>query len=289
MLGLVRRLHHDHTLKMEAERQWRLRSDYVLHDLNAPLIVSFTSYEPRFPFIERTARSLLSQSVRPDKVILWVAHGSAAKLPDGVKLLVKEGLEIQECQDIKSYKKLIPALNKYPNSFIITADDDQYYHRDWVKSFVIARPRLGEVLCMRARYMIVGYNGEFAPYSSWPTLYAEIASPAVLPIGVEGILYTPGTFTDVVLRDDLFSELCPTADDLWFFWTASLNGAQFRKIGGRPRSADWLGSQRTALFKQNGDGGGNDRALKRLCEVFGLPISLRAASVSKSALPTFLP
>lgn len=38
-------------------------------------------------------------------------------------------LTIDWYHDIKSYKKLIPTLQKYPDSIIVTADDDIIYRR----------------------------------------------------------------------------------------------------------------------------------------------------------------
>lgn len=36
-------------------------------------------------------------------------------------------------KDIRSYKKLIPILKKYPNKIIVTADDDVIYKKDWLE------------------------------------------------------------------------------------------------------------------------------------------------------------
>ncbi len=80
------------------------------HGLPGELIVSLTSYPPRFRTLDLTLRCLLTQTVRPDRVILWIAEADMAKLPPAVVALVEYGLDIRACKDTRSYKKIIPAL-----------------------------------------------------------------------------------------------------------------------------------------------------------------------------------
>ena len=51
------------------------------HDLDAPLVVSLTSYGPRLAVVGKVIASLLRQTVRPDRVILWLEQG--IKVPEG--------------------------------------------------------------------------------------------------------------------------------------------------------------------------------------------------------------
>ena len=103
------------------------------HELGAPLIVTLTSYPPRFPTLGATLRSLLDQTVQADRTILWLAEQDLALLPDDVIVLKDFGLEIRTCADLRSYKKLIPALQAFPDAWFATADDDVYYRPDWLE------------------------------------------------------------------------------------------------------------------------------------------------------------
>jgi hypothetical protein len=84
--------------------------------------------------VHKTIETLLNQSHKADKVILWLAEeefpNKEKGLPRELIQLIKSGLTISWCRDIKSYKKLIPALEKYPKSIIVTADDDLYYQKN---------------------------------------------------------------------------------------------------------------------------------------------------------------
>lgn len=136
------------------------------HTLPGHLVVSLTSYPPRFPTLALTLRSLLSQDVRPDVLVLWVSHEDRKVLPGAVQKLQRLGLVIDECPDTKSFKKIVPSLAAYPGSFIVTVDDDVHYPRAWLRRFVEEYVRPNEVLCQRARRAeIVG--GRFSPYRNW--------------------------------------------------------------------------------------------------------------------------
>jgi hypothetical protein len=102
---------------------------------NSPrYIVSLTSYGKRLRMTAPYAIiTLLNQSVRPDKIVLWVGHGDKENIPAIMNRLTKKGLEIRFCEDVKSYTKLVPALREFPEDCIITSDDDIYYPKNWLK------------------------------------------------------------------------------------------------------------------------------------------------------------
>ena len=52
------------------------------HRLPSELIVSLTSYPPRFKTLHLTIKSLLDQTVRPDRIILWIGRGAMDLIPD---------------------------------------------------------------------------------------------------------------------------------------------------------------------------------------------------------------
>ncbi len=116
------------------------------HSLPGKLVVSLTSYPPRFATLGLTLRSLLLQDVRPDVLVLWVSVADRKLLPRSVTSLQQFGLVISECEDVKSYNKIIPALKAYPDAFIITADDDMRYPEGWLPQFVNEYRRPDEIL-----------------------------------------------------------------------------------------------------------------------------------------------
>ena len=71
---------------------------------------------------------------------MWLAQsefpGKEADLPSELLALKRDGLEIDWCENLGSYKKLIPALKKYSDVLICTADDDIAYPTDWLRQLL---------------------------------------------------------------------------------------------------------------------------------------------------------
>lgn len=244
------------------------------HGLPAPLVVTLTSYPPRFPHLAKTLRSLLDQTVRPDAVILWIAYQDLTQLPEDVLALRTHGLEIREAADLKSYKKLLPAWREAPQRYFVTADDDVYYPSDWLEGLVEeARLHPRSVIAYRAHRAPLDGNGAFLPYSEWDhaTDVRTIAEPSarLFPTGVGGILYPPDAFGGPFADVALFMELAPRGDDIWFFWTARLAGTPQRRTRRWFDIVEWPNSQDVALYGDNMLGEGNDRQLRAMHEHFG--------------------
>jgi len=241
------------------------------HGLPWPLVVSLTSYRPRFPTLHLAIKCLLSQSVRPDHIVLWVARDEINELPRRVQALRSHGLEIRSCDDLRSYKKIIPSLESFPDAAIVTADDDSYYERRWLAGLVdAADPSRREVLCYRSRRISYAESGSPNPYRSWPR--CQPGEVGGVPIGVGGVLYPPGALPAATTDRSVFMDLCPTTDDLWLFWMLAVSGTPTRTVTqARPPRSGWVGAGRVTLSRGNMGGGGNDRAVAHLAERFGLP------------------
>ena len=108
----------------------------IPHQLTGELIISFTSYPARFDTLPLTIASLMRQTMQCDRLILWLSAGDASSVPAEVEAFTSQGLEIRICDDLKSYKKLIPALETFPDAYIVTADDDLYFPPEWLEILV---------------------------------------------------------------------------------------------------------------------------------------------------------
>jgi hypothetical protein len=218
-----------------------------------------------------TLACLLDQSVKPDRVILWIAHDDMSQLPAEVRLLEARGLEVRGCDDLRSFKKLVPALEALPDAFIATADDDVYYPADWLET-LIGGVKDGAIACRRAHRIKRMSDGSVAPYLEWALDVQDAASrrPStdLLPTGAGGILYPPHSLDRRVNNRELFQRLCPDGDDLWFYWCARLSGTLHKKVGGKMRVVTWPESQKSSLWAANEHE--NDRMMQRLEAEFAL-------------------
>lgn len=250
---------------------------------NGPsLIVSLTSYGRRVDqTVHLTLISLLFQSKKPDRIILWLDKNAwrESNLPNSLKRLLKYNIEIKYCDDIKSYKKLIPTLKEFPNDIIITVDDDVVYKRRIIEklycSYLNAPNRIH---CTVAHKPILDNSGEVLPYRNWQhnILYPE--KGIIFPVGVGGILYPPYTLHHDVLNRDLFLSLSPRADDIWFWCMAlkahSLHTLVDMRISYYPIDL-WYQffHKEAALSNDNLKEGNNDWQLSNLLKYYNLNMS----------------
>lgn len=201
---------------------------------NPQLIVSLTSHPGRINVVEKTITSILKQSIKPDRVILWLESEKFPKkekeLPGSLRVLCKFGLEIKWYPNlIRSYNKLIPTLKLCPDSIIVTADDDIIYQENWLErlySSYLMFPN--EIHCHHAYNYIVNKNCEITGF--YPCQQEGCVSGTIVAMGVGGVLYPPHSLCEDVLMEELFQCIAPTNDDFWFWAMAKINHTPTRLI-----------------------------------------------------------
>ena len=193
------------------------------------IIVSLTSFPPRINDVIETIKTILTQSVKPNRVILWLASSQFPEgdysLPKQLLNLKKFGLEIEWCEDLKSYKKLIPTLKKYPESVVITADDDLIYKHNWLKKLFVEYKRNPNVIWVHRVTKFEYNDGKYITrpggFNRWPN-YSYLNKLT----GCGGVLYPPKIFDAEILNINKFKEICPTNDDIWFWLMAVKNNVK---------------------------------------------------------------
>lgn len=238
------------------------------HSLPGELVVSLTSFPARFPTLHLTLYCLLDQTVRPDRIILWIARENMSALPRAVTKLQRRGLEIRACEDLRSYKKLVPALEAFPRAFIVTADDDLEFARGWLETLVDGVSSTEHaILCHRAHRSVPFADGQLAEYRDWEfdvqDSRARVPSTEIMATTGAGALFPPRALAEFVSDRTMFQRLCPDGDDLWFWWCARVAGTCTRKVGGVNRLFAWPGTEEVALWRVNRTGA-NDRMIRAL-------------------------
>lgn len=240
-----------------------------------PVIVSLTTYGKKIQEVGLAIESLMHQTMKPNKIVLCLSDEFENNLPIMVERQRERGLEIIFCKDIRSYKKLVPTLCKYPQSIIITIDDDIIYPVDFVEYLVKAyKNNPNKVYFYYGHMMIVSPNGVIAPYKEWRKKRAKGSSLYNVPTGVSGVLYPPGCFYEDVCREDLFMELCPYADDLWFKCMTLLKGVECELVErveeGKRDFVHLDAADKYALSTINNDKNMNDVQFERLVKKYDL-------------------
>ncbi len=130
-------------------------------------------------------------------------------------------------REIRSYRKLVPALRDFPDAVIITVDDDAAYHKHMIRDLLDLHALVPDaVLAHRVKHIKIG-----KPYRSWPKyrwydfIFKKIHKSFLnLQAGVGGVLYPPHCLKPEMLDEELFLSIAPTTDDIWFWAAAALNG-----------------------------------------------------------------
>jgi hypothetical protein len=262
-----------HRVRLQLALLWHAPHRPRPHRLPGVLVVSLTSYPPRFGTLALTLRSLLRQRIKPDHLILWIASGDFPLLPLSVIGLQAYGLKIRLTEDLKSYKKIIPALDQFPEAFIATADDDLFYWPSWLEELAAGVEPLARVIpCHRAHEIVIDELGRYRPYRQWvQDTPMRGKSFALFPTGMGGILYPPGVLHHTPEDREGASKFCPSGDDIWLYWMARRNGATYKTVGRYRVMEPWPGSQDRALWHHNVLEDANDLQIVKMAQCYGYP------------------
>lgn len=245
-------------------RRWAMHSadpgysGLVSKSREVPLVFSLTTFPARTTTVHLVIESLLMQTCKPDALVLWLAReqypGGEADLPESLLSLKRYGLDIRWCDDIRSYKKLVPTLRAFPGAAVITADDDLYYGVHWAEKLYqayLADPEA--VHCHR----VTKFYKDGGRWRTSPGGYDVYPFPSYLNklTGCSGALYPPAPLPPEMTDEALFMELAPTNDDIWFWLMAARAGLRCNVVKGSEPALFYVeGSQEQALTKVNDQG-----------------------------------
>lgn len=243
---------------------------------NPRIIVSLTSFPERMPDIHYCVFSLLNQTLKPDKIILWLANeqypNGENDIPETLLNLKQFGLEIKWCENLYSYKKLIPSLLEYPDDIIITTDDDIFYEKNCIELLYKSYLKTPDAIsCHRCHRVKTDRHGQILPYKKWKKkICKESVSYKNFFTGAGTVLYPPHCLFKDITDVNLFSELAPKADDIWFWAMALLNKTKIKIVNNNIKELTYINPERergltgeTTLFSTNKKGG-NDLQMEKV-------------------------
>lgn len=243
------------------------------------VVVSMTSFPQAIPYAVQAIRSLLNGSVVPDKLVLYLTFAQFGE--DGIPRELKElsasnpVFEIRNYDDdIRSYRKLIPALSDFPDSVIVTVDDDVFYDRGMLKQLLdMHSTHPDAILAHRAKSIKAGQ-----PYRKWSKyrwyhfLFKRIhRSYLNIQTGVGGVLYPPHCLREDMLDKTLFTSIAPTTDDIWFWAAGVANGFPVIPVPFGKNKPKGVGKPKQLSLKTSNFKSGTDRnaaALKAIVEQY---------------------
>ncbi|MCQ2146048.1 MAG: glycosyltransferase [Bacteroidales bacterium] len=264
-------------------------TDCVLHSkemgvtehkwLDSDIIVSLTTYGDRVFEAYLAIESIMQGSIKPNKIILWLSEQEFANKTLPVTLLRQKerGLEIKFTKDIRSYKKIIPAIVQYPNSYIVTIDDDLIYTFDFLEKLVNSyKEDPNYIYAYRVHKMLLR-GDSVASYLDWQKNCSEtIASPLYFFTTGGGVLFPISKMDKETLNESVFMGICSSADDVWMNAMVIKSGLTVKRIYSHNHNGDEFyenyHGQSGALWKQNNDPGNclNDRQIEAVFKKYGI-------------------
>lgn len=272
-----------------ASARWGWQSGVTKDRRNTELVVSLTTIPERITKVHICIETLLRQTLKPDRLILWLSESIESGrdpirmdlLPASLTRLQNRGLEIRWCDDIRSYRKFVPTVRAFPDALVVTVDDDHFYPRHLLEDLFDAYIREPQYIhCHRARLMRYDASNKPARYRDWELIEDTDQGPSfdVFPTSGGGVLYAPGHLDPEVLNEHMFRELCPTADDVWYKAMSVLANVRCKKVLKRTTKFHRMRipNNRT-LAEVNfpkrqtyGEPDGNDRQIRAVGERYGI-------------------
>lgn len=239
------------------------------------IIVSFTSYPKRIGDVWLVAETLLRQSYKPDKIILWLAESQfdgLSSLPERLVKLQERGLSIRFCDDLRSHKKYYYVMQEHPDDLVILVDDDTFYSRDLVKKLVNLHNKYQKDIISMTSTMI---SDVFDPPSKWHSPSCDeriVHSYLAQPYSGQGTLYPPHCLDEEnAFNKEKIMELCPFADDLWLKLMSMRKGTLVSAVYKyRSIPVTIYGTAENSLYYINAEGGQNDIQWQNLLDYYGV-------------------
>lgn len=226
---------------------------------DVPVVVSLTTHPARLSTVFLAVESLLNQSFKPDRIVLWLSRAEIADddIPNELRRQQQRGLEIRwSDENLSCYKKLIHALEEFADCHIVTADDDLLFPRHWLRDLHRAHNRYPNAIAAHRGYWCSRRAArELRPYILWPAA-DNAASPShdIFPTCGAGAWFAPGALDARATERKLFMRLAPGADDVWYKALALLANAPAVLVKSRSVTFPMIyarGSQDKTLWQVN--------------------------------------
>lgn len=244
-------------------------------DANSNIIVSLTSFPERINFVGITILTILHQTVKPGKIILWLAEEQFPNreydLPENLLKLREYGLTIRYCDNLYPHKKYFYTMLENPESTVITVDDDVFYPEYLLEKLEgVSKQYPKTICCTWAHRISLDSKGNIAPYEQWEHHITDNIRPEIslMPVGIGGVLYPPHVLDERVFDKDKIFEIALKTDDLWLKSMEILKNSKTVRIPQKYKQTYFtiMHTQTNGLYKDNVGTSHNDVVIKLLID-----------------------
>lgn len=259
----------------QSSHRFCLKDDYDKLKNDERIVVSLTSFPKRITHLWLVIESILRQTKKPSRIILWLSKQQFPdknSLPKSLLDLQKRGLEIRMVDgDIRSHKKYYYVMSEFPDDIIITIDDDIFYRPTLIEDLYNEHMKKPSTIIFSYGY-VMSYNlsGELNPYLQWKLANCEDSKNLFFGSGGGTLIPGVNIFYKDILNIDLARKLCPIADDIWLNVMADLQGTSKKKIYKKNVILPILNPNDKTLASENLGCNLNDKQLHSIYEFYNV-------------------
>ena len=193
------------------------------------LICTLTTFPARIDSVQYTIKSLFNQSMKPDKIVLWLAESEFKdfEFPESIKQLQKRGLELRYCENYFGHKRYYKIIEEQrEDELIVMFDDDiifPYYMLERLYDKWLEFPDC--VICDRGQVLTFEGHDVLNPgrWSSISNVGIDTPSYRILASPGGGCLFPPRAFYKDANNTDIIRKYALKTDDIWLMFMAVQN------------------------------------------------------------------
>lgn len=239
------------------------------------LTCTLTTFPDRIDSVQYTVKSLFNQSVKPDRIVLWLAEEEFRRkeFPDSIKELQKRGLEIRYCDNLFGHKRNYKFIEEQKvNELLIMFDDDiifPYYMIERLYDKWKEYPNA--IICDRGQLLTFDGDEVLNPgrWSSISDVGLDSPSYRILASPGGGCLVPPNSLYKDANDPEKIKKYALRTDDIWLMFMAAQNNTKILRTYKHHRIFILSESQQTVqLGKEAIYNGGYMRTFEALAEKY---------------------
>ncbi len=199
------------------------------------LTCTLTSFPDRIDTVQYTIKTLFCQTVKPDRIVLWLAKEEFENvpMPDSITELQKRGLEIHWCENLFGHKRYYKLLEEQKeNECIVMFDDDILFPSHCLERlYTTWKAHPDCVICERGQVMTFENNEIMNPgyWSSISKVGLKEPSFRILASPGGGCLLPPHALYQDACNSAIIKEHALKTGDIWLMFQAVQNDTKIMR------------------------------------------------------------
>lgn len=190
---------------------------------------TLTSFPDRIDTVQYTIKSLFTQSLKPDRIVLWLAESEfeGKEFPKSIKELQAQGLEIRFCDNFFGHKRYYKLLEEQrEDELIVMFDDDIIFPYFLLERLYEKWKEFPDcVICDRGQVLTFDGDEVLNPgrWSSISKVGLDKPSFRLLASPGGGCLLPPHVLYKDANNTDIISKYALKTGDIWLMFMAVQN------------------------------------------------------------------